>query len=72
MEPGFRSLIFLPFLFLTPSPLRWTLSFNLSSETTGTAIFDHTETGAKTGIASRSLRPNLGVVDPLNTETCPT
>ncbi len=41
------------------------------SETTGTAIFDHSATGAKTGIASRALRPLLGVVDPLNTETCP-
>ena len=42
------------------------------SETTGTAIFDHSATGAKTGIASRALRPLLGIVDPLNTETCPT
>lgn len=41
------------------------------SETTGTAIFDHTATQAKTGIASRALRPTLGVVDPLNTSTCP-
>lgn len=42
------------------------------SETTGTAIFDHTATESKTGIASRALRPLLGIVDPLNTETCPT
>ncbi|PWN48123.1 putative alcohol dehydrogenase [Violaceomyces palustris] len=42
------------------------------SETTGTAIFDHSETESKTGIASRALRPVLGIVDPLNTETCPT
>lgn len=41
------------------------------SETTGTAIFDHTETQSKTGIASRALRPLLGIVDPINTETCP-
>ena len=41
------------------------------SETTGTAIFDHSATSAKTGIASRALRPLLGIVDPLNTETCP-
>ncbi|PWN26977.1 putative alcohol dehydrogenase [Jaminaea rosea] len=41
------------------------------SETTGTAIFDHTPTQSKTGIASRALRPLLGIVDPLNTETCP-
>ncbi|KNZ46068.1 hypothetical protein VP01_758g5 [Puccinia sorghi] len=33
------------------------------SETTGTA--------AKTGIASRALRPSLGIVDPLNTDSCP-
>ena len=43
-----------------------------SSETTGTAIFDHSATSAKTGIASRAMRPLLGIVDPLNTETCPT
>lgn len=41
------------------------------SETTGTAIFDHSASSAKTGIASRALRPLLGIVDPLNTETCP-
>ncbi|CAO1633519.1 unnamed protein product [Parajaminaea phylloscopi] len=41
------------------------------SETTGTAIFDHTPTQSKTGIASRALRPLLGIVDPRNTETCP-
>ncbi|KAK0520477.1 hypothetical protein OC834_005258 [Tilletia horrida] len=41
------------------------------SETTGTAIFDHSETQSKTGIASRALRPLLGIVDPLNTSTCP-
>jgi len=41
------------------------------SETTGTAIFDHSETQSKTGIASRAMRPLLGIVDPLNTSTCP-
>lgn len=42
------------------------------SETTGTAIFDHAATGAKTGIANRALRPLLGIIDPLNTADCPT
>lgn len=42
------------------------------SETTGTAIFDHGATGAKTGIANRALRPLLGIIDPLNTADCPT
>ncbi|PLW20676.1 hypothetical protein PCANC_07404 [Puccinia coronata f. sp. avenae] len=41
------------------------------SETTGTAIFDYTPLQAKTGIASRALRPTLGIVDPLNTDSCP-
>ncbi|UZJ57391.1 hypothetical protein CBS101457_006711 [Exobasidium rhododendri] len=41
------------------------------SETTGTAIFDHSASSAKTGIASRAMRPLLGIVDPYNTETCP-
>ncbi|KAK9900846.1 Dehydroquinate synthase-like protein [Cystobasidium minutum MCA 4210] len=41
------------------------------SETTGTAIFDYTPLSAKTGIASRAMRPTLGIVDPLNTESCP-
>lgn len=41
------------------------------SETTGTAIFDYTPLQAKTGIANRALRPTLGIVDPLNTDSCP-
>jgi hydroxyacid-oxoacid transhydrogenase len=41
------------------------------SETTGTAIFDLTTHKAKTGIASRALKPLLGVVDPLNAVSMP-
>jgi hydroxyacid-oxoacid transhydrogenase len=41
------------------------------SETTGVAIFDYLEMRAKTGIAHPSLRPALGIVDPLNTLTLP-
>ena len=41
------------------------------SETTGVAIFDFTEMHAKTGIAHRALRPNLGILDPDNTRTLP-
>jgi hydroxyacid-oxoacid transhydrogenase len=41
------------------------------SETTGVAIFDDTATHSKTGIASRQIRPSLGIVDPNNTATLP-
>ena len=41
------------------------------SETTGVAIFDYEELGAKTGIAHRSLRPDVGLVDPENTRSLP-
>ncbi|KAK3513704.1 hypothetical protein QTP70_028903 [Hemibagrus guttatus] len=37
------------------------------SETTGVAIFDFEDLKAKTGIASRSLKPTLAMVDPLHT-----
>ncbi|KAH8999034.1 iron-containing alcohol dehydrogenase 1 [Lactarius akahatsu] len=42
------------------------------SETTGTAILDITSKSFKTGIASRALKPTLGIVDTFNTESCPT
>lgn len=41
------------------------------SETTGVAIFDDTASRSKTGLASRSLKPTLGIVDPLHTRTLP-
>ena len=41
------------------------------SETTGVTIFDYLEMNAKTGIASRALRPIRGIVDPENTRTMP-
>lgn len=41
------------------------------SETTGTAIFDLTSKKSKTGIAHRALKPLLGIVDPLNTQSMP-
>jgi hydroxyacid-oxoacid transhydrogenase len=41
------------------------------SETTGVSIFDYEELGAKTGIAHRSLRPDVGLVDPNNTRSLP-
>jgi hydroxyacid-oxoacid transhydrogenase len=41
------------------------------SETTGVIIFDYEEMQAKTGIAHRFLRPELGIVDPDNTRTLP-
>ncbi|WWD02873.1 hypothetical protein V865_000915 [Kwoniella europaea PYCC6329] len=41
------------------------------SETTGTAILDIPSRQFKTGIASRALKPTLGIVDLNNTATCP-
>lgn len=41
------------------------------SETTGVTIFDLVDMHAKTGIASRYLKPTLGIVDPENTRELP-
>ena len=41
------------------------------SETTGVTIFDLIRMHAKTGIASRRLKPTLGLLDPENTRTMP-
>lgn len=41
------------------------------SETTGVAIFDDVPTNSKTGIASRQLKPTLGIVDPNNMKSLP-
>jgi len=41
------------------------------SETTGISIFDFLEIKAKTGIAHRYLRPNVGLIDPDSTTTLP-
>ncbi|XP_037537362.1 hydroxyacid-oxoacid transhydrogenase, mitochondrial [Nematolebias whitei] len=41
------------------------------SETTGVAIFDYEPLKAKTGIASRAIKPTLGIVDPEHTLSMP-
>jgi hydroxyacid-oxoacid transhydrogenase len=58
-----------------PGPLKTLLAVpttaGTGSETTGVAIFDLKRLHAKTGIANRRLKPTLGYLDPINTETMP-
>ncbi|KAK3596175.1 hypothetical protein CHS0354_010711 [Potamilus streckersoni] len=48
-----------------------TTTAGTGSETTGVAIFDYLPLKAKTGIASRAIKPTLGIVDPDNLSTMP-
>jgi alcohol dehydrogenase class IV len=58
-----------------PGPLRPHIACPTTSgtgaEVTGIAIFDYLERHAKTGIASRRIRPDLAIVDPDCTATLP-